>query len=212
MRIVFMTNISKYDVIVVKFPFASSMKYKARPAVVISSDMYNANKRNTLLIMAVSSSQENRLGFEADIEYWKGAGLLKPSIFKSAIATIEKEYIITKIGHLSDKDIDRLSTYDKYYMLNFIDKEEFTAMVKAVRDTEKLLGRVDYSMTEKKRKSRQFSRSLYVAEDIKVGEVITEKNIRSVRPGYGLHPKYLKDILGKKQRVICQKVNLFNGI
>lgn len=53
-------------------------------------------------------------------------------------------------------------------------------------------------MTEKTKRSRQFSRSLYVVEDIKVGEVITEQNVRSVRPGYGLHPKYFKNILGKK--------------
>ena len=71
-------------------------------------------------------------------------------------------------------------------------------MIQAVRDAEKLLGKVDYSMTEKKRKSRQFSRSLYVSEDIKEGEIITEKNVRSVRPGYGMHPKYLKNILGAK--------------
>ncbi len=78
-----------------------------------------------------------------------------------------------------------------------MDREEFYQMVKAIRDTEKLLGKVDYSMTEKKQKSRQFSRSLYVAKDIKKGEVFTEENIRSVRPGYGMHPKYLKDVLGK---------------
>ena len=70
-------------------------------------------------------------------------------------------------------------------------------MIQAVRDTEKLLGKVDYSMTEKKKKSRRFSRSLYVAEDIKAGDIISEENIRSVRPGYGLHPKYFKDVLGK---------------
>ena len=79
-----------------------------------------------------------------------------------------------------------------------LDKEEFAQMVKAVREAEKLLGKVDYSMTEKKQKSRQFARSLYVAKDIKKGEVFTEENIRSVRPGYGMHPKYLKEILGKK--------------
>ena len=78
-----------------------------------------------------------------------------------------------------------------------LDKEEFSQMVKAVRDTQKLLGKVDYSMTEKKKSSRRFARSLYVAKDIKKGEVFTEENIRSVRPGYGMHPKYLKDILGK---------------
>jgi len=81
-----------------------------------------------------------------------------------------------------------------------LDKKEFAAMVKAVRDTEKLLGKVDYSLTEKKKKSRRFARSLYVAEKIKKGEVLTEKNIRSVRPGYGLHPKYLPQILGKRAR------------
>ncbi|WP_456485400.1 pseudaminic acid synthase, partial [Hydrogenimonas sp.] len=69
-----------------------------------------------------------------------------------------------------------------------LDKEEFSQMVKAIRETEKLLGKVDYTMTEKKKKSRQFARSLYVAENIEAGEVFTEKNIRSVRPGYGLHP------------------------
>jgi pseudaminic acid synthase len=53
-------------------------------------------------------------------------------------------------------------------------------------------------MTDKKRKSRQFSRSLYIAEDVKAGEIITERNIRSVRPGYGLHPKHLNDLLGSR--------------
>ena len=51
-------------------------------------------------------------------------------------------------------------------------------------------------MTEKKKKSRQHSRSLYVAKAIKKGEIFTKENIRSIRPGYGMHPKYLKDILG----------------
>ena len=77
-----------------------------------------------------------------------------------------------------------------------MDKEEFAQMIEAVRDTEKLLGKVDYSMTPKKKQSRQFSRSLYVSKDIKKGEVFNEENVRSVRPGYGMHPKYLNDILG----------------
>jgi len=81
-----------------------------------------------------------------------------------------------------------------------LDRGEFSQMVLAVRDAEKLLGKVDYSMSEKKQKSRQFSRSLYVAKDIKKGEIFTDENIRSVRPGFGLHPKYLKDILGKRAK------------
>lgn len=103
-----MTNISKYDVVVVKFPFASSLKYKARPAIVISSDLYNQNERNTVLILAISSSYTNKLNFEMNILDWENSGLLKPSIFKSAIATIEKEFVITKIGKLSQRDIRQL--------------------------------------------------------------------------------------------------------
>ena len=53
-------------------------------------------------------------------------------------------------------------------------------------------------MTEKQKAGKDFSRSLYVAEDIKEGELITEKNVRSVRPGFGMHPKYLPEVLGKK--------------
>ncbi|MDD3325358.1 MAG: pseudaminic acid synthase [Sulfurospirillaceae bacterium] len=82
-----------------------------------------------------------------------------------------------------------------------LDVEEFSQMVNAVREAEKLLGKPTYSFYEKDIKGRQFSRSLYVAKDIKKGEIFTHENIRSVRPGYGLHPKYLDEILGKKARV-----------
>lgn len=78
-----------------------------------------------------------------------------------------------------------------------MEKDEFKHMIDAIRDTEKLLGKVTYTMTEKRKSSRRFSRSLYVAKDIKKGEAFTEENIRAVRPGFGAHPKYLKDILGK---------------
>lgn len=79
-----------------------------------------------------------------------------------------------------------------------LDETEFTEMVKAVRKTELMLGKVDYKMTEKKKKSRQFSRSLFIVEDVKSGDTLTEDNIRSIRPGFGMHPKHLSDILGKK--------------
>ncbi len=78
-----------------------------------------------------------------------------------------------------------------------LDKIEFKEMVHAIKATEKLLGRIDYSMNESKKMSRQFARSLYIAKDIKKGEKFTEENIKSVRPGYGKHPKFLKNILGK---------------
>ena len=71
-------------------------------------------------------------------------------------------------------------------------------MVNAVRDTEKLLGKVSYDISEKVKKNRKFARSLFVVEYMKKGDVITEGNIRSIRPGYGMHPKFLHEILGKK--------------
>ena len=106
-----MTDFYKYDVIVVKFPFASSLKYKARPAVIISSDLYNKTSRETLIILAISSQLENKLDIEPVVKDWKEPNLLKPSIFKSSIATIEKSYVIVKIGSLSNydrKNLDKL--------------------------------------------------------------------------------------------------------
>jgi len=78
-----------------------------------------------------------------------------------------------------------------------LDEAEFKAMVDAVRNAEKSLGKVDYELTEKKKSSRAFSRSLFVVESVKAGEPLTEKNVRSIRPGFGLHPKYYNEILGK---------------
>lgn len=87
-----------------------------------------------------------------------------------------------------------------------MNEEEFTAMVKAVREAESAIGVVDYTLTEKQAKGKDFSRSLYVVEDIKAGDIITEQNVRSIRPGFGMHPKYYKDILGKKV-----KTNIVRG-
>ena len=86
-----------------------------------------------------------------------------------------------------------------------MNEAEFTAMVKAVREAEKAVGVVDYTLTEKQAKGKDFSRSLYIAEDIKAGEIFTEINLRSVRPGFGLHPKYLHQLLGLKAVKDVQK-------
>mgnify|MGYP006075103457 CR=1 FL=1 len=79
-----------------------------------------------------------------------------------------------------------------------LDQKEFTQMVKAVREAELAIGKVDYKLTSKQLEGKNYCRSLYVSKDVKKDELITIKNVRSVRPGHGLHPKYLKDILGKK--------------
>ncbi|MEN7551135.1 pseudaminic acid synthase, partial [Rapidithrix thailandica] len=97
---------------------------------------------------------------------------------------IEKHFILDKKQGGPDADFS-------------LDPQEFKQMVEAVRDTEKALGKATYQLSEKVEKNRKFARSLFVVNDIKKGEAITEENVRSIRPGYGLHPKYLKGILGK---------------
>ena len=99
-------------------------------------------------------------------------------------SVIEKHFIIDKSIGGADCEFS-------------MDKKDFSIMVKAIRETQKLLGIVDYSLNEKKVKQRRFARSLYVSKDIKKGEKFTLENIKSVRPGFGLHPKYLNDILEK---------------
>ena len=99
------------------------------------------------------------------------------------------------------------SVIEKHFILNktiggpdahfSLDEKEFTEMVKAIRTAEQMLGKVDYEMTEKKKKSREFSRSLFVIKDVKSGERITTENVRSIRPGFGIHPKFLSEIIGK---------------
>ena len=75
--------------------------------------------------------------------------------------------------------------------------EEFTAMVKAVREAEQAVGVVDYHLTAKQKSGREFSRSLYIVKDVKAGEKLTAENVKSIRPGYGLHPKHYHEVLGK---------------
>ena len=79
-----------------------------------------------------------------------------------------------------------------------MEPQEFKNMVTDIRNVEKALGKVTYELTEKQKKSKGRSRSLYVVSDIKKGEIFTPDNMRSIRPGYGLHTKYYKDIIGKR--------------
>ncbi len=112
-------------------------------------------------------------------------GWLAPTVAVALGAKIiEKHFILNKSIGGPDADFS-------------LDEEEFKELVDKVRDTEKLLGHVSYEISEKVKNNRKFARSLFVVQDVKAGDIISEENVRSIRPGYGLHPKYYNEVLGK---------------
>ncbi|MFP2997923.1 pseudaminic acid synthase [Spongiivirga sp. MCCC 1A20706] len=116
-------------------------------------------------------------------------GSLAPAIATTLGANvIEKHFILDKSIGGPDADFS-------------LDEEEFKEMVKAVRDTEKMLGTASYNVSEKVKKNRKFARSLFIVEDVKKGDIVTKYNLRSIRPGNGLHPKFLNNVLGKEFKI-----------
>nr|ADI87665.1 N-acylneuraminate-9-phosphate synthase [uncultured Nitrospirae bacterium MY2-1F] len=121
------------------------------------------------------------------------------------------------VGHLAAVAATALgaSIIEKHFILDkalggpdaafSLDPVEFAAMVKAVRDVERALGRADYTISERVGKSREHARSLFAVKSIQAHEPFTEANVKSIRPGFGLHPRYLTDILGKKAKVTIEK-------
>lgn len=100
-----MTTYERGDIVLVPFPFSNQTATKKRPAVVISSSLYN-EKTNDIVIIAVTSKVEiNTAVGECLIVEWQSAGLLKPSAVKPAISTIEQVLVLKKLGSLSANDI-----------------------------------------------------------------------------------------------------------
>lgn len=79
-----------------------------------------------------------------------------------------------------------------------LEPHEFKAMVGAIRVAEKAIGRVHYGVSEAEAKSRVFRRSLFVVKDVKAGEEFSTDNVRSIRPGHGLHTRYINDVVGRQ--------------
>jgi pseudaminic acid synthase len=79
-----------------------------------------------------------------------------------------------------------------------MEPKEFKEMVDAIRTAEKALGQVQYGITTEEAKSRVFRRSLFIVKHMKKGDVFTEENLRSIRPGHGLPPKYYYTFLGRR--------------
>lgn len=79
-----------------------------------------------------------------------------------------------------------------------LEPDEFASLVRLVRDAEQSLGAVVYGGTLQEEETRVFRRSIYASKDIEEGEEFSGENIRSVRPGHGLHPRYLQSLIGRK--------------
>lgn len=86
-----------------------------------------------------------------------------------------------------------------------LEPEEFKAMAQEVRTAHEALGSVYYGLSGREEESRVFRRSLFVSKDIAEGEEFTEENVRSIRPGHGLHTRHLDDILGQRAAVKIEK-------
>lgn len=112
-------------------------------------------------------------------------GIVAPIVAVSLGASFVEKHLT-----LSRKDPSPDSSFS-------LEPDEFAEMVKSIKIAEKTLGEVKYG-TESEKESKLYRRSLFAVDDIDAGGVFTDKNIRSIRPGYGLSPKYLREILGKK--------------
>jgi len=86
-----------------------------------------------------------------------------------------------------------------------MEPEEFKQMVDSIRHVEKALGTIAMDLPEKSKRQKEFSRSLFATKDIKKGDVFTYENMRSIRPGYGLHTKFYEDIIGKRASMDIEK-------
>lgn len=83
--------------------------------------------------------------------------------------------------------------------------DEFAAMTEKIRLVEKIRGEVSYEIDEKKQKSRKYARSLFVVKDVKAGDIVTEENVKSIRPADGMAPKEYEKVLGKRFSIDVEK-------
>ncbi|MDA3867404.1 MAG: pseudaminic acid synthase [Salinivirgaceae bacterium] len=142
--------------------------------------------------LATMIDLKNKFGVEIGLSDHT-MGIVSPIVAVSLGArVIEKHFILDKSIGGPDASFS-------------LDEKEFTEMVTAVRQAEQAIGKVTYDLTDKVKASRKFARSLFVVKDIMAGEIFTEENVRSIRPGYGLHPKYLKEVIGKAAKENIEK-------
>lgn len=144
---------------------------------------YPATPENTNILTILHMRQL----FNCEIglsDHTMGIGVAIAAVAHGA-TVIEKHFTINR----ADGGVD--STFS-------MEPEEMKALVVETERAWQALGKISYGPTEKEKASLVFRRSLYVVENMKAGDMITEKNVRSIRPGYGLAPKYLDVVMGKR--------------
>lgn len=144
-----------------------------------TSDYPAAPEKANLLTMV---DMKERFGVKVGVSDHSMTNAIPMTAVALGATVVEKHFILDR----------SLGGIDSTFSLN---PEEFASMVRAVREVEKSLGQVTYEVTNADKGRR---RSLYIAADVKAGDIVTDENVRSVRPGFGLHPKYLNDVIGKK--------------
>ncbi len=96
------------DIVLVPFPFTDQTTTKKRPAVVVSSDTYHRNRPDVILMAVTSQLRPTSAFGEVSVQGWKQAGLLKPSVLKPLLATVERGLVIRKLGSLQAEDLAAL--------------------------------------------------------------------------------------------------------
>lgn len=142
-------------------------------------------------------NMRKRFGVKAGLSDHTMGSIVPVAAVALGAEVVEKHFIINRSIGGPDADFS-------------MEAEEFKAMVEDIRKVEIALGEVKYPTDPTQIKGRTACRSLYVAEDVVAGEVVTAKNVRSVRPGFGLHPKYLPEVLGKRFVRDCEKGERFS--
>lgn len=149
------------------------------------TSQYPAKLEDANLIMIKDLAE--RFNVKAGLSDHTMGSLVATTAIAMGAEVIEKHFIIDR----------SLGGPDSSFSMTPI---EFREMVENIRNVEKMIGKVSYEITEKKKKSFKFKRSLFVSKNIKKGEILTEENIKSVRPADGISPKYYNHVLGKKVR------------
>ncbi len=93
------------DIVLVPFPFTDQSTSKRRPAVVVSSRAYHRERQDLILLAVTSQTRTSGFAGEAPIVRWRDAGLLKPSVFKPVVATVERRLLRRKLGRLGEDDV-----------------------------------------------------------------------------------------------------------